>query len=343
MVPYTVSRCSAIYSIIVLYAFGVTCHALVIGTPTLVGSGMLTTKENRRAETKIERLDLDLRIRSTNEGDIKEIAHMLTRALLEEEDLRSDATERNRRQRILPLNLRFRNTRAGVTPLLESRMNAIKIGNKTMNQHFSQGIVEKLTEAEQLRLLWSNDSFRNSVEKAASLSNEPHVWKEHNFACAPQSFNRLFHKMITAENAFTGEIVGFCEVAMLSQPSVDKSSETGTYETGSLFFDEECSIMDEESGVPTIVNLVTSVEYRRRGVGSAVMKSAMNYLKKVSSSSDTMALYVDESNDSAIRIYECLGFQKIRRVESKNQWYMVRQISSDAVEKQSKRTIKAFQ
>jgi ribosomal protein S18 acetylase RimI-like enzyme len=307
---------------------------------------MLKTKERASsAGTKIERLDLDLRIRATTEGDIMQVANMLTHALLEEDGVGVGAADgkHNKQQLLSPLqSMKFRNIRSGVAPLLQSRMNAIKIGRKILHEYFGKGTLENMEEADQLRLLWSNDNFRKSVEKAASLSNEPHIWNEHNFACAPQSFNWLFHKMITAENAYTGEIIGFCEIAMLSQPSDGDSSESNTYGRGSSFFDEECSLLEEEPGVPTIVNLVTSANYRRRGVGSTVMNSAMNYLQKSSSTFNEIALYVEEENDSAIKMYERLGFLKDQRVESKKHWYMTRQIPSVGLEKHYVPKVKTF-
>ncbi len=312
MVPTQGLRCSVAYLIVVCYVFCVACSALVV---TMPGKGMIGTT-TPQVETTIDRpVDLELRIRSTHMGDIPEIANMLTYALVEEEA----ATNSNKNQQFpSPLNFRFRKIRSGVAPLLQSRMDAIQFGKNMIKEN--GGILDNLSQSDQLRLLWSNDAFRNRIEKAASYSNEPHIWKEHNFVCAPQSYDWLFHKMITAENALTGEIVGFCEIAMLSQPG--DSSESWTS------WNEECSLEENVPGSPTIVNLITSRDYRRRGVGSAVMNSAMNYLEKTSPTWNEMALYVEEDNDAAISVYERLGFRKTHRVESKKQWYMTRDFSS---------------
>jgi len=312
MVPNRGFRCSVAYFAVACYVFAVTCTALVVTAPNLQPIG--TTTE--RVETKIDRsVDLKLRIRSTHMGDIPEIASMLTHALLEEEG-------QTKQQYPSPLNFRFRKIRSGVAPLLQSRMEAIQFGDILRNQHAS--ILQTLTQTDQLRLLWSNDGFRNQIETAASLSNEPHIWKEHNFMCAPQNFDWLFHKMMTAENTLNGEIVGFCEIAMLSQPEEIVES---TEKSSSSYWDDECSLEETLPGAPTIMNLVTSREYRRRGVGSAVMNSAMNYLQKSSPTWNEMALYVEADNDAAIRMYEGLGFRKVHLVEPKKQWYMVREFS----------------
>lgn len=329
MAPSQTWRFSVVYTIVVCYGFTIACHALVVTGPTVDGHGSPTTsRRSNNVVTKIESLELDLKIRTTNEGDIQEVANMLTYALLEDAGRGEIAKQQNRKLRS-PLNFQFRNTRSGVAPLIQSRLNAIKIGEKIVSEYSSKGIFENLNEADQLRLLWSNDIFRNSVERAATLSNEPHIWKYHNFICAPQSFNWLFHKMITAENALTGEVIGFCEIAMLSQPSAINPSDSSSRSMGSSYFDEECSLVEEE-GLPTIVNLVTSEDYRRRGVGSTIMDAAMRYLQKASISQtwNEMALYVEEDNSRAINMYERLGFRKTHLVEGKNQWYMTRQFLS---------------
>ena len=130
MVPTSFLRCTVVYAIIVCFVFDFTSNALVVTSPTLDGNGILTTTEREGSQTKIERLNLDLRIRSTNERDIKEITNMLTYALLEEDGVGAGAAKRNKQHMLSPLNFKCRNIRSGVAPLLESRMNAMKTKTK---------------------------------------------------------------------------------------------------------------------------------------------------------------------------------------------------------------------
>ena len=149
--------------------------------------------------------------------------------------------------------------------------------------------------------------------------------------------------MITAENALTGEILGFCEIAMLTQPSNEDSPNSNNAGKWSSFHNEECILEGDQPGIPTIVNLVTSSAYRRRGVGSAIMKSALNYVEKSSSNWNEMGLYVEEDNDAAIRVYERLGFRKHQRVDSKKQWYMVRDIPSRFIEESTTGKVNTYE
>merc|ERR1740130_2015164 len=105
--------------------------------------------DNRGINTQNQQLaKLNLRIRSTVESDIKEIATILTHALLEEEQ---DKTKENKKKnrRVSPFNFKFKSTVSGVTSLLQSRMDATKTGQKILTEGHSSSSLEDspLTEA----------------------------------------------------------------------------------------------------------------------------------------------------------------------------------------------------
>jgi len=62
-----------------------------------------------------------------------------------------------------------------------------------------------------------------------------------------------------------------------------------------------------------IVSIAVLPGYRRRGIGTALMKAALSSLKD-HYSCEEVYLEVRVSNEPAIRLYEKLGFQKVRRI-----------------------------
>merc|ERR1740130_998929 len=114
---------------------------------------------------------------------------------------------------------------------------------------------------------------------------------------------------------------------MLSKPLQDDDDDgTTTITMDGLTIqdiEDECSIRDVET-VPTIINFITSPEYRRRGVGSSVVNSALKYVQKTSPAGGTMALYVEEENTNAINMYKRFGFTIQQEVQSNQQLYMTR-------------------
>ncbi|KAG7353043.1 acyl-CoA N-acyltransferase [Nitzschia inconspicua] len=294
--------------------------ALVVTSPRWEGDrthDLPRSMEGVSEETNASHPKLQLRIRSTATEDIPTISTILSRALLKEEE-----KPRHKYEPQPAFNFKrkmeFLRTKAGVVSLLHSRMEAIAVGRKIWQMVSSESSLKGLDEKDKLRYLWSSEIFRNKLEKACKLSDEPHSWKNYNFACAPESMEQLFHKMLTAENVATGEIIGFCEVAMLSQPkhwcSVDGSNEV-----------TERSFTEES--VPTIVNLVTSAKYRRRGVASSIVRSASRYVG-IQGCSKELALYVEQNNKGAVQLYERLGFKS--KNDSANQLYMKAPVAKQA-------------
>mmetsp|Transcript_45101 Transcript_45101/g.109123 ORF Transcript_45101/g.109123 Transcript_45101/m.109123 type:complete len:320 (-) Transcript_45101:76-1035(-) len=246
-----------------------------------------------------------VRIRSSTEADVSEIAQILAFSLLDQE---SNGIMRGFKAQIEMLKIK-----AGVEPLLRSRIHAIDTAKKTEFPHLEYS-PEEVSEAGGLRYVWSNnDSFRKKIEQAAKLSNEPHIWKRHNFAYAPDCVQWLQHKMLTAVDSDSGEIVGFCEVAMLSKPSA---------------FDEECEI-DGDDYAPTIMNLATNPKHRRKGIATRLMQSASRFVQKEWKESAELSLYVEQDNEAAIALYQNLGFGSPEAVERNDsqQFYMAKSLA----------------
>ena len=246
-----------------------------------------------------------IRIRSTTENDVSDIAQILATSLLEKEP--SGIMGGFKAQ------LELLKTKSGVESLLRSRIHAIDTAKKTQFPHL-QYSPEEVSEADGLRYVWSNnDAFRKRIEQAAKLSAEPHIWKNHNFACAPGCARWLQHKMLTAVDAHSGEIVGFCEVAMLSKPSS---------------FDEECEI-DSSGYSPTIVNLATDPKHRRKGIATRLMDSASRFVQREWRESTELGLYVEQGNEAAISLYQNLGFESHQVVERNGsyQFYMAKPLA----------------
>lgn len=114
---------------------------------------------------------------------------------------------------------------------------------------------------------------------------------------------------MTAEDPFSGEIIGFCEIAMLENPLEQSNDE------GPLF-------------ALAISNLATSPAWRRRGVATRLLKSAQSYARR-QWDADALALYVDQDNDAAVKLYEKMGFRKTITHSSvdRTMWYMVKSLS----------------
>ncbi len=264
-------------------------------------------------------IPISFRIRSTKECDVhRGISDMCVDAMIDSNGERGNPTTRGFRRQIYLLK-----SKKSVTDLLLARLNAIRTAETTMEECDINYEDEKLSEADKLRYLWSNDRFRNTFEKAAKLANEPHRWNSHNFACAPKTIECLQHKMLTAEDTKTGEVVGFCEVAMLLDPSS---------------FNGSCGSSEEQHILvrPTMVNLVVSPKHRRRGVASRIIKSAMKYVKREWDACD-LNLYVDDDNNAAIELYSSQGFHMTSSIQLPEhrcrQLYMTMPFSSLAKQK----------
>ena len=87
------------------------------------------------------------------------------------------------------------------------------------------------------RQLWMNGNFRSKVQTAVAHSQENNAWNFHNFDLSP-SIELLNHVMMSVVDLSSGEVVGFCEVALLPCPSIDSLCVVydGTFGTRQLQF-----------------------------------------------------------------------------------------------------------
>jgi len=154
------------------------------------------------------------------------------------------------------------------------------------------------------RLLWANDNFRSKLKSAVMIASERNAWQTHNFDLTPRDpalFNHLMMTVIQTCNSGKDDVVGYCEVAWLPRPNSDLSGD-----------DLDCA--------PSIVNLITSPLYRRRGIASKLIDVASRYARTQWEKRDpdsttrctarkSLGLYVHPDNASALYLYRKKGFK----------------------------------
>ena len=79
-----------------------------------------------------------------------------------------------------------------------------------------------------------------------------------------------------------------------------------------------------------IVSIAVLPEFRRRGIATALMKEAIKRLKEIYGVKEVY-LEVRVSNETAIKLYEKLGFQKVRRLkyyylDGEDAWVMAKEV-----------------
>ena len=288
---------------LVLLCLSLKCQSLVVSAPRIA-----IPSDSRTASNDEQTIgeSVTLRIRSTKASDVDQISGLLAAALVNPDDTTQGKSWKNWK-----ISMELLKMKAALEKILVSRVHAIAEGKKVFGRLSAFDLLE-LSEFDILRFVWSNDGLRQNIERAARTSPEPHVWRGHNFDIAPLESCWLQHKMFTAEDAETGDVIGYCEVAMISGPGSNGNG--------------EC----ESLNAPTILNLVTSPKYRRRGIASRLMKTAVRYVSQEWSHEERLSLYVDTENTSAITMYSRLGFEKQATLEreSRMQWYMSRQLDS---------------
>ena len=264
------------------------CQALIVSKATIPGTirGPSPFSNAECNECKCHSLlPIRVRIRSTQERDLQEIASLLASGTVRSNEAPSTATLAwNWKASIQVLT-----TADTLQSALRHRFQALQEGKMSLMNASGD-----ISRAECLRLLWNQDSFRRKVERAAAISTDPHVWKGYNFTTCLTNSNVLQHVMISAEDAVTGQVVGFLEVAMMESKM-----------EGNLSDDDH-----PRGCVPTIANVVISPNYQRLGIASGLLTSALRYVKQTWSDTE-IALYVDKANTRARTLYRKCGFELI--------------------------------
>lgn len=222
--------------------------------------------------------------------------------------------------------------KSSIRNTLDLRVRAMKAGKKYFTATNTQ--TNDDPNYYDLQQLWSNNSFRRNIEQAAELTSEPSPWSNYNFEVAPKDPSWLKHEMISAQDIATGDIIGFCEIAMLSRPSSSSSSSFQTtissppendnnidFQYGDDYDDEISNDIDfcapTEQYAPTIANLVVSPSWRGRGVGKGLLKSAERIVQRKWNCGE-LGLYVENSNLRAMKLYVRSGYNKVPLVSINN-------------------------
>lgn len=201
---------------------------------------------------------------------------------------------------------------------LKPRLDAVTMGSQ-MVTHISHSDTdfEQQFEDDWGKILWSCDNFRSKVEKAAKLSTERTSWKNYDFNLKFPDLDLLQHCMISVQDKFTSEIIGFCEIAMIATPD--------QYQKSNRNDDCELRLCERQiKYIPTLVNLVISPKHRRKGLASRLVQAAARYVKskwRYSSFDEgvpSMGLYVDEDNVAALALYKREGFVTVGRSNESN-------------------------
>jgi ribosomal protein S18 acetylase RimI-like enzyme len=286
------------------------CHGLV--PPAWMGfpgsqSQSLPTKEAIGEASSSDDSTCRVRIRSTQATDLPEIATILSTAAIKNSGIGWN----------WKTNMDRLWAKADIEALLRPRFEAIQEGRKTLAK-LSLLNLKNMGDEDQyqtrLQLLWGNDRFRRSILKASRDTGEANVWRKHNFALAPKDTSWLYHLQITAEDAATGQVVGFVEVAMLSNPVDSRRKIQRENESSENNNDSDANINNSNDDAscsvlytPAITNLAVSEDYRRRGIATRLLQTAARFARQEWEAQE-FGLYVEQANSAAIALYQRNGY-----------------------------------
>jgi len=232
---------------------------------------------------------MQIRIRKTIEPDIPYAASYLA-------DSKASDRTREAPSWSFRTKLEALQTKHDLEKLLRSRYLAIdetrSAWEKAMNIIDTQ--LDEDVDMEQdelfLKVLWLSDNSRvkTLISKAARESRENNLWREHNFAITPRQRSWLNHLQVTAVDDNSGEVVGFCEIAMLSVPNQTDSAEFA----------------------PTVTNLAVAPQFRRLGIATRLLRASKLYVVR-QWNAKSLALYVEVKNLGALKLYQNTGFRAV--------------------------------
>lgn len=266
-----------------------------------------------------------VRLRTTQAADLSHVAQMLSTAATV---VSGSNTWKTRMDQLW--------AKVDIEALLRGRLQAMEQGQKSLQRLSKNTSIDNdidndtqilLIDEQRARLeaLWANDRFRHCLRKASRETGEANVWQQHNFALVPTRAEWLQHLQITAfdeSQKFKDRavVVGFVEVAMLSNPCV---------KVNGIGDDTDSSCPFAYS--PAITNLAVSETHRRQGIATRLIQTAHRFARLQWKTAE-VGLYVEISNTAAIALYESNGYAVQRSVSGGAQlsdmYYMTCSLSS---------------
>jgi ribosomal protein S18 acetylase RimI-like enzyme len=257
-------------------------------------------------------------IRSSIESDLPLVADMLATASIQ----LSHSQKTNARPRIgFMAKLDQLWVRNDIEKLLSIRHKAIKEAKLQITQYESRSLtgtslaaaaVESndavASSASRLSVLWKSDSFRKLVYRASSETGEKNLWRNHNYQLPPESESWLQHLQMTAWDWETDQVVAFCEIAMLANPTQATGSST-------LLAQNKASNSLSQSRAtrsnfsPAILNLCVDERHRRLGIAKRMLQRAERYVRQ-HWQAESLGLYVHAHNHAARALYKNLGYHE---------------------------------
>lgn len=292
-----------LYSVMALCQSEVFVKSYAVTKSPIYSPSILDTDRDQSSTLRERGRDHSIVVRKTGVHDLSEIADLLAHESVSGTDTKNWVA-----------NIKKLKARSSFQTQILHRLQAAEAAATVLSYPEHCEFLDTADERDTCRLLWSKDTFRNKLEKAAktasSFEGADTLWDNHNFAIQPSDPMMMNHIMMTAvdidfyggeQNCHDGCIVGFCEVAMLPIPSADGK---------------------ERGYAPCIANLVVSPNHRRRGIASRMIQNAERFVRlhwaktlsdcsgydadldeDNSRSEGILGLYVDEVNKAATSLY----------------------------------------